>query len=572
MKKKWKRVSALALSASMALSLAACGGSSGAAEGSGESGAESGAADSGAGAENTAAGAEGDANTLIYQLDNEVQTMDCQVATDGMSFQVQGMTTEGLFSPDQEGKPSPAMALSEDVSEDGLTRTFHLREDAKWSNGTPVTADDFVYAWQRAVDPEVGSEYAFLLGVAGVKNADAIANGEMPVEDLGVKAVDDHTFEVQLDTPVAFFDTMLFFPTFFPTNREFCEAAGDQYATTPDTMLANGPYKIASYEPAATTIELVKNPDYWDADAVKLDGIRCQVIKETQQALLAYQSGELDFARISGEQVEQYQSDPEFQAILTGFVWYLSPNLKAEGLENHNLRMALALAFDKDAVVNNVVKDGSVAANYFVPKGIATGPDGTDFRDDPDGTRTFLATDKAKAQEYFEKAKAELGKDTFDYTLLVEDSESAVNVAQFIQQEIQTTLPGVTIELQQLPKKERVARMQEGDYEIALTRWGPDYGDPMTYLSMFTSDSSNNYGGWSNADYDAIIESAQKGELATKPQERWEALKEAEKIALDDAVIFPVYQKCNASLIKSNVKGIWFNPVAVDIFKNVVKE
>ena len=564
MRKTGKRTAALGLAAIMALSLAACGGAK----------TENAAAGDGSAAETAAEAAAGDnSNTFIYQLETEVQTMDSQLASDGMSLQVLGMVTEGLWSPDKDGNPTPAMALTEDVSEDGLVRTFHLREDAKWSNGDPVTADDFVYAWQRAVDPSVGSEYAFIIGTAGVKNATQVAAGEMAVEELGVKALDEHTFEVTLDRPVAFFDSLMFFPTFFPTNRAFREAAGDQYATTPETMVSNGPFKMVSYEPAATTIEMVKNPDYWDAEAVKLDGIRCQVIKETQQVLLAYQSGDLDYAKIAGEQAEQYENDPEFTPILTGFIWYISPNQKVAGLENVNLRKAMALAFDKEAVVKNVLKNGSAVANYAVPKGIATGPDGKDFRDDETGVRnSYLATDKEKAKEYFEKAKAELGQDTFEYTLIVEDTESAINVAQFLQQEIQTTLPGVTITIEQMPKKNRTQRMVDGDYELALTRSGPDFADPMTYLNMWTTDSTYNYGSWSNAQYDEIIASCDSGDLANKPEERWEAMKEAEKLVMDDAAIFPIYQNCNATLVKSYIKGIELHPAAIDIFKNVTKE
>ena len=570
MKKRMKQIVSLGMASVMALSLAACGGGSSAEATSAAAGAESGEAAPADGSVTTTA--EG-GKVLNVHLDVEVQSMDSQVATDGTSFEVQAQTVEGLFAPDADGNPVPSMAESEEVSEDGLTRTIHLR-DAKWSNGDPVTANDFVFAWQRAVDPALASEYAFMIGIAGIKNADAIAAGEMPVTELGVKAVDDKTLEVSLDVPVSFFDSLMYFPTFYPVNQKFFESCGDQYASTPDTLLANGPFKVVSYEPAATTIELVKNPDYWNADAVKLDGIKYQVIKETQQALLSYQSGDLDVAKISGEQVEQYHNDPEYKPVQMGYLWYLSPNQKVAGLENVNLRKAIAMSYDKEAVVNNVTKDGSLVANYAVPKGLATGPDGSDFRDDESGERNeYLATNKEEAKKLFEQAKQELGKDTFEYTMIVEDTESAINVAQFLQQEIQTTLPGITINIQQMPKKERVEKMQEGDYEIGLTRWGPDYADPMTYLDMWTSDSPNNYGFWSNADYDAMIEECKKGDLAAKPEERWEKLKEAEKIVMDEAVIFPIYQKCDATLVKSNVSGVEFHSVAINrVFKNADKQ
>lgn len=508
------------------------------------------------------------ADSLKVHIDVEVASMDPQIATDGTSFEVLAAVTEGLFSVDNAGAPIKALADTVEKSEDGLKYTITLK-DAKWTNGTPVTANDFVFAWRRLVDPKVASEYAFIVGIAGIKNADAIAAGDMELDKLGVTAKDEKTLEIELDTPVPFFESLMSFPSFLPVNEEFFNQCGDSFATSPDTILCNGPFKITSYEPAATTIELVKNEDYWDAGAVSLSGIKYQVIKDAQQTMLAYQNGDLDVATLSGEQVEQFQSDTEFNNIMAGYLWYISPNQKVAGLENENLRKALALSFDKDAIVNNILKDGSIVADFAVPTLLATGPDGKDFRE---GSKTYLSCDKVKALEYFEKAKAELGKDSFAYTMIVEDTESAQNVAQFIQAEIQTTLPGVTINLEVMPKKNRVERMQEGTFELGLTRWGPDYADPMTYLDMWTTDSPNNYGFWSNPDYDSVIQSAKKGELALDVEKRWEALKEAEGVVMDAAVIFPVYQKGNAVMIKSNVSGIEFHSVGINrVFKNTTK-
>jgi oligopeptide transport system substrate-binding protein len=285
--------------------------------------------------------------------------------------------------------------------------------------------------------------------------------------------------------------------------------------------------------------------------------------------MLSYQNGDLDVATLSGEQVEQFQSDPEFHNIMAGYLWYISPNTKVAGLENVNLRKALALSYDKAAIVNNILKDGSIVADFAVPTRLATGPDGKDFRET---TGTYLSTDKVKAAEYWETAKKELGVSELKYTMIVEDTESAMNVAQFIQSEVQTTLPGITIELQTMPKKNRVERMQAGDYELGLTRWGPDYADPMTYLDMWITGSPNNYGFWSNAKYDSIIESAKKGELALDPAARWEALKEVESIVMEEAVILPVYQKGDAVMIKTGVEGIEFHSVGINrIYKNATK-
>lgn len=540
--KKIKKILSLAISMSIVFGLVACGGQS---------------------------SSGGSNNVLRVQIDVEVASMDPQIATDGTSFEVLAAITEGLYSVDADGNPILAIADSVNKSTDGLTYEFKLK-DAKWSNGAAVTANDFVFAWKRLVDPATASEYAFIAGIAGIKNADEIAVGKLPVEDLGVKALDEKTLVVELATPVPFFDSLMAFPSFLPVNEEFYNQSGVSFATTPETLLANGPFKVKSYEPAATTIELEKNENYWDAEVVKLEGVNFQVIKEAQQTMLSYQNGDLDIANLVGEQVEQFKRDPEFTNIMEGYLWFISPNQKVAGLENKSLRKALALSYDKKAIASNILKDGSIIANFAVPSQLATGPDGKDYRET---SKTYLDGNKNEALMYYQQAKKDLGKDTFEYTLMVEDTESAQNVAQFIQSEIQTTLPGVTINLEVVPKKNRVERMQAGDYETVLTRWGPDYADPMTYLDMWTTDSSNNYGSWSNAEYDEIIASSKNGELALDLEARWEALKKAEAMVMDDAAILPVYQKGSAVMIKNNVKNIEFHSVGISrIFKNVVKE
>ena len=505
---------------------------------------------------------------LKVQIDAEVASMDPQIATDGISFEVLAAVTEGLYSLSDDGSAVEAIADKVEKSEDGLTYTVTLK-DTKWSNGTPVTAKDFVFAWRRLVDPATASEYSFIAGIAGIKNADAIVNGEMTPDQLGITAKDDKTLVIELDTPVPFFESLMAFPSFFPVNEEFYNNCGDKFATTVDTILCNGAFKVASYEPAATTINLEKNTNYWDADKVQLSGIQYQVIKDSQQTMLSYQNGDLDVATLSGEQVEQFQSDPEFKNIMSGYLWYIASNKKVAGLDNENLRKAISLSYDKEAIVNNILKDGSIKADFLVPTLLATGPDGKDFRD---GTDTYLSTDKAKALEYYDKAKTELGKDSFEYTMLIDDAESAQNVAQFIQAEIQTNLPGMKINIETLPKKNRLERLRADDFELGLTRWGPDYADPMTYLDMWITGSPNNYGAWSNTEYDSLIQSAKKGELALDSEKRWEALKKAEKMVMDDAVICPVYQQGNAVMIKKNVSGIEFHSVGINrVYKNTTK-
>ncbi len=503
---------------------------------------------------------------LNIHSDVEVISLDSTIATDGFSFNVLTQFVEGLYALDPAGTPVLAAAEAVSKSEDGMTYTFTIR-DASWSNGTPVTANDFVFAWRRIVDPATASEYNYIMGIAGVANATAIMNGEMPIEELGAKALDDKTLEVTLDIPVPFFESLMAFACFYPINQAFFEACGDSYGTSPDTIIANGPFVISSYEPAALTIELVKNPNYWDADSVSLDGLTYKVIKDAQQAMLVYESGELDIAILTGEQIELYQDEPDFTVIPEGYLWFLTDNQLKPELANLNIRKALATSFDKDAIVNSILKDGSIAADFAVPKGFATGPDGTDFRD---GTPTYLSCDKEKAAEYWAAGLAELGVDSMTLSLIVEDADPSPRIGEFLQSEWQTALPGLTIELQVMPKKSRLQYIRERDYDISLTRWGPDYADPMTYLDLWTTEESAQE--WSNAEYDAIIQSAKTGELALDYTARWAALKDAEGILLNDAAIFPVYQKGAVRMIKPNVTGAAFYAVGHPVFKNVTKD
>ncbi|ANY70842.1 ABC transporter substrate-binding protein [Paenibacillus sp. BIHB 4019] len=504
----------------------------------------------------------GGAKVINLGKDVELASMDSAIATDGLSFEVIAATIEGLYTIDTDGVPQFAMAEKADLSEDGLSYTFTIR-DAKWSNGTPVTAKDFEFAWKRLVSPETASEYSFIMGVAGVKNADAIVAGEKGIEELGVKAVDETTLTVELDRPVAFFTSLMAFPSFYPINEAFYNEKGTEYALTADALLANGPFKMKTWEVGGTAFYLEKNADYFDAGHIQVDGLNYKIIKDTQQSILAYENGDLDYVMLSGEQIANYQQSAEYHNIVAGYLWYLSPNLKVPGLENLNLRKALSLAYDKQAIVDEILKDGSIVADFAVPTLLATGPDGKDYRETAEN---YPGTDKTEALKYWEKAKEELGTEAIELELLFEDTESATLVAQFIQSEIETALPGVSFVLKSQPKKNRIELMQQGNYEVGLTRWGPDYADPMTYLDMWTMGSPNNYGLWEDRTYDELVNRASKGDLASKPAERWDVLKQAEAIVMDQAVIFPVYQKGNAVLIKPEVTGIEFHSVGVNVF------
>ena len=565
--KNAKSLLAFGVAAAMALAATGCGGSATSASSAAES---TSSASQGTEAESASAGS----GTLNIMLETPVESLDPQLATDGTSFEVIADYTDGLMQMDADGAAVPACAESYEVSEDGTTYTFHIREDAVWSNGDPVTANDFVFAWQRAVDPANASEYSYMLSDIGqIVNAAEIIAGEKDVSELGVTAVDDKTLEVQLNVPVSYFLSLMYFPTYYPVNQAFFESCGDTFATSPETTLSNGAFVLTSYEPAATAFELVKNEDYYDADKVQLAGLNYQVIQDSQQALMSYQNGDLDTTLLNGEQVDQVKDDPEFTSVGAGYLWYISPNIKeVPELANLNLRLAMTFALDRDSICNDVLKDGCAPTYTAVPPEFAAGPDGSDFSADQTMFADACAYDPDKALEYYEAAKTELSQDTFTFDMVVDADDAPQKVAQVVKEQLETTLPGMTINLTIEPKKQRVEDMQNGNFQLALTRWGPDYADPMTYLGMWVTDNSNNYGFWSNADYDAIIAECTTGDLCTDPEGRWSALYDAVKIVMDEAVIFPLYTQCNAEMVSSAVSGIEFHPVALNrVYKNAVK-
>ena len=515
---------------------------------------------------------DGDYKVLNVGRMAELFDMDSTIATEADCLEVISAIIEPLFVTAADGTPVNALCASYETNEESTEYVFHIREDANWMNGVPVTADDFVYAWRRLVDPVTASEYSFMMEVAAVKNATPIISGELPIEELGVSAVDSKTLKVELDHPVSYFLNLMTFPSFCPINEAFATELGSEYALGADKLLCCGPFYMSAWDVGGNTYQLKKNPSYYDADKVNLDEINFQIIKDPQQTMLAYENGTLDYVRLSGDQIVKYQTMDGFTRIEEGYLWYLSPNLnpKSEeyscGLENENLRMAIALSYDKDVICYEILQDGSTPADFAIPNRLAIGPDGKDFRET---SPLYLQTDKAKAQEYWEAAKEELGVDEVTIELLYDDSDSTPLIAQFLQSEIENNLPGVHINLKSQPKKSRTELMQNREYQLGLTRWGPDYADPMTYLDMWTTGSTYNYGEWSNEEYDKLIADA-NGDLANRYEERWEALKQAEALVMEHAVILPVYQKGTAAMVRPGITGLAFFPVGVGtIYKDV---
>ena len=348
---------------------------------------------------------------IYVMFSTNVMSLDTNLATDGESFELIADCIDGLTQMDSEGAAIPAIAESWDVSDDGCTYTFHLRDDANWSNGEPVTAADFEFAWKLAMTANVEYNYMFDSSVGAVKNADAILYEEGDPDTLGVKAVDDKTLEVELEVPVSFFPSLLYFPTFYPINQAFYESFGDgEYGTSPSSFLSNGAFLLDDYIPGAASMTVVKNPDYYDADRVNLDSITYQVVGSSDQALTGFKSGNLDLAVVSGDQVASVQDDAQLADSLNvvgaGYLWYLSfsqtENNSSDGsLGNVNLRLAITNAIDRESLADNYVMDGSLPTYTAVPPQFAaSATTGEDFSADQEMFADYIGFDTARAQEY----------------------------------------------------------------------------------------------------------------------------------------------------------------------------
>src|SRR5699024_5423897 len=429
---------------------------------------------------------------------DEIRSMDSSFATDAISHHAINRVMSGLLIyEDGELVPEIAEDMPE-VNDDNTEYTFTLRDDAEWSNGEPVIADDFVYAWRRALDRDFESQYDYIFDAANIKNATKITDEDDDMygetEELGVEAVDDHTLKVTLDkaTPEQYFNSLMQFAPFFPLNEEFVEEQGDDYAEEPENLLYNGAYVLDEWNHGEGWT-MKKNEDYFNADEVTMEEAQFQVVKDPKTALKLYEDNEVDVVELKGEDVESYRDHEEFQELpeLSNMYWKLDMDNVPE-FNNKKVRQAIFLSIDRDAAVDVILNDGSLAANYFVPKDFATGTDGNDFHEeggiaDPED---YPNTDKEKAQELWEEAKEEEGFDELNVEYMTTDKEDAAELADYYVDELEENLDGLNIEINKQPFNSYLDLTSAGEAEIdAGSGWGPDYEDPMTFLELYTSDN-----------------------------------------------------------------------------------
>ena len=538
-----KKLLSMVLCAMMALTLAGCGGSG------------------------------GDSSTYTFSSELDIKNLDSSDADDGCSFTAMHAVIDGLMKTDKKGNIVNGVASSSEVSDDGLTHTYKIRKDAKWANGDPVTANDFVYAWHRIFQKKGQYYYMFCDGIASIVGAqemsDKIDNEEditdADLDAMGVKAVDDKTLEVTTTTRVSFFDELMSFPCFYPINEKFCEKQGDKYGKSAKTILGNGAFTMTNWEPGSVA-EFEKNDKYYDAKTVKIDKLVMKLVQDPKVAAQAFEAGETDFAPINSDLVDKYKKDDSFKQINEGYLFYISVNFQNSDLANLNVRKAISLAINRKDLCENVLKDGSMAATGFVPSQLSKSPAGKDFRDDAD---KYVSYDQKKAQEYLDAAKKELGTDTITIDLLYGTDESPMDtMAEYLQGSF-SKLKGLKVNMVATVKKDRIYnREANGNFQVVCTRWGPDYADPTTYLNLALTDNSNNYGKYANAKFDALMEQIQKESDLTK---RWDLMIQAEKVMMEDMAYIPVFEKGSAALKAKNVKGLVVVPVGTPYTFKYVK-
>lgn len=517
----------------------------------------------------------GSTEGLYYNslLDSEPNTLDAQKGSDMYGNKIINNINEPLLrmgeKEDGTNEILPAAAEKYEVSDDGLVYTFHLREGLKWEDGEPLTAKDYEYGIKRAVDPATGSESAFLLDP--IKNFAKLngAEGEVNMDELGVKAIDDMTLEVTLENPATYFPTLVPFRVMLPCRQDLVEKYSDKYGAEADTVLSCGPFKVSEWT-HNSRVTLVKNEDYWDKDNVKVETVNLPIMTDTNTVMNSFAVGEVDAVRtVLPEWVDKFKGMDEVKnkEVAVPSVAYLTINHQDEYLKNDKIRLAISLAIDKEGLADLISKGIQKPALGWVPVGMEL--DGTEFRKDAGDTYAKLREENKDLKALFVEGLKELGKDEdpakADITLIYTNAPIVKQTCEFIQQSVNSTL-GTDIKLETMEWPILSGRVQKGDYQLGYLAWTADYNDPSAMLSLFmsTANAVNTY--WTSDKYDELVRNAIK---ATDSKEALKNYEEAEQILSDETVIIPLTHGGTIQFYYDFVKGITFNEFTTTGFKTI---
>lgn len=513
--------------------------------------------------------------SIVMNLGADPKTIDPALndAIDGAT--VIANAFEGLSILDQKDNPTQGIASSWDISSDGLTYTFHLR-DAKWSDGQPVKASDFEYAWKRVLNPDTASDYAYYLFY--LKNGEAYNSSKDPkytgpkatADDVGVKAVDDKTLRVTLEEPCPYFLSLTAFPTYAPVRKDVVEKAPSNWWQNPDTYICNGPFKMTYYK-SKDKIQFVKNNNFWDAKSIKLNNLEYRVLDEAATYMSSFTNKEIDIIyQPPTTQIPSLVKAGTAKIYPQLGTYYVEFNLTsnaakvdpaaAKAISDPRVREALCLALNRQTLVDKVTKGGETAAYAFVPKGIPDASTGKDF-----AAKEYFPPkgDIARAKKLLSDAGYPDGKGFPTLTYLYNTAQNHQDIAVFIQDAWKTNL-GINITL----KNEEWAVFQKDrtskNYIVARAGWVADFTDPMTFLDVFNSKGGNNDPGYANANYDKKLSDSKK---ETDKSRRMKTLHDAEDILMADYPIIPLYYYTNVVCIQSGVKSVHVSPLGFFMFR-----
>lgn len=476
-------------------------------------------------------------------------------ATDQVSIFMLGHLMEGLTRYGKNSELIPGIAEKWQVDDERAT--FELRRNAKWADGKPVTAHDFVFAWRTAVDPKTASEYAFIM--YPVKNAEAINGGKLPPTALGVAAPDNWTLTVEFERPCGYFLGLTAFPTYLPVRQDFYADKGERFAADATDLLSNGPFKLTDWVHGAS-LRMDKNPEYWDAERIQLDAIDIPYITaDPSAAYNLFVDGKVDMLVIGKDNLARAQADRlKMKAFADGTVAFMEFNQRAgRVMQNWNLRRAIQLAIDPREYVSKVVgipgtRPGLSFIPYWVP--------GVEARFRAEHPLTPVRPNLIEAKRHLALAQKELGGTIPELVWLTGDTPASSRHAEYFQFIFQSRL-GIQLRIDRQIFKQRLEKMRAGEFDIVQAGWGPDFADPMTFAELFTSWNDNNHGQYRNPKYDELIRRAQ----GTSDQSvRMAAMAEAERLALGDVAVLPTHETTVIYAHNPRVSGIVRHVVGPD--------
>lgn len=504
--------------------------------------------------------AQEDPNLVRYALEQEPATLDPAKSTTIPESTVELQLFEGLTRIDAQNQPQAGAASSWEISPDGLVYTFHLRPHMVWSNGDPLTAKDFEYAWKRVLNPETGADNAYMLYI--IKNGEAYNKGELDADSVGVKALDEETLRVELAEPAPYFLGLTAFHVFYPVNALLVEAHPNDWAAHSDTLVGNGPYKLTRWKHSGE-MNFAKNDSYWDANAVKTERMNWPISESSSTRLTLVEGNEADLMVEPpiADQERLRQAGLFKVAPMLGNYYYVF-NVSAEPLTDVRVRKALSLVIDRQALVDHVIRGGKSPAYAFIPNGMMDNARGQDFRQEGGN---YVSYDVDQAKRLLKEAGYDENHPLPPITILYNTNEMHKAIAEAVQEAWKDKL-GVEATLQNQESKVFLTSRQEGHYQVARASWVADFADPINFLEVFSAaDNDSQYDNPSYKDLIGRIKASQD------PSERTALMHQAEDMIFADALVIPFYYTTQPYVATDRIGGYFFTNMGLIDFKGAYR-